>query len=168
MGAPARAPYANGLGDCPCSCRKSAEFQSSLATSGPVAGKSPKTCDADHLQYSFQRLCPTLKALVATHRICRGSGSGSNSRLKLPKLMTSVPSSDIRYIGSIAPSNDRFMRLHCTAAPVKGCAMPALARRTPKTRRSPPGRRRTSLKGGNRGMHLGSRGSLHGYGDLKG
>ena len=41
-----------------------------------------------NLQYSYQRLCPTLKRLVATHRIGRGSGSGSNSRLKLPKLMT--------------------------------------------------------------------------------
>ena len=51
---------------------------------------------------------------------------------------------------------------------VKGCTMPALTRRPDSTRASQAGRRRTSLEGGNRGMHRWRLGSLPVYGDLKG
>jgi len=46
--------------------------------------------------------------------------------------------------------------------------MPALTRRTSRTWPSPAGRRRTSLEGGNRGMHRWCLESLPVYGDLKG
>jgi hypothetical protein len=47
---------------------------------------------------------------------------------------------------------------------VKGCRMPALMRSPVKVQRSPAGRRRTSLEGGNRGMLRRSSGSPQVYG----
>lgn len=54
------------------------------------------------------------------------------------------------------------------AACVKGCEMSALTRRTTKTQKSLPGRRHTSLEGGNRGEWRCGSVRLPRYGDLTG
>jgi len=56
-------------------------------------------------------------------------------------------------------ANDRFGE-KCMTAGVKGCPTPAHTRTQFETPPRPGGRRRTSLKGGNRGVNRGAQGEV--------
>lgn len=68
-------------------------------------------------------------------------------------------------------TNDRLLGVQLQAwlsLDVKGCQMPALNLRANKQPLPWAGRRRTSLKGGNRGIYQGWSEQLTDYGDLSG